>query len=219
VAAPADLVEVGRVVAAHGLKGWIKVQPYSAQADALRSVKQWWLARPMPEAARGGAGAAGQAGHSAAGAAQAPSLYRELAAYAVAQWRPQGDMLAAQLTGVASRDQAEALRGCVLLAERSAFPPPEDGEYYWVDLIGCAFYSDAEGEPCLLGRVEDVLDNGAHAILRVRRLEPGAAGGEPRPLLDAKGRPRETLIPFVGAHVRAVDLAARRIDGDWPMDD
>jgi 16S rRNA processing protein RimM len=101
-------------------------------------------------------------------------------------------------------------------APRGAFPAPEEDEYYWVDLIGCALYSSANGEPALLGVVDEVLDNGAHAVLRIQRQTAGAQG--PEPVLDAKGRPAEMLVPFVRAHIHAVDLAARRIDSDWPTD-
>lgn len=203
--APADLVELGRITAAYGVKGWVKVQPHSAQAEVLRSVKQWWLVRPASQLEG--------AGRAAARASSNPPI-----AYPVVQARAQGATVVAQLQGVADRDQAEAMRGCLVMAARSAFPVPEEGEYYWVDLIGCAFFSTAEGgEPQQFGQVVEVLDNGAHAILRVVRQQAGPEG-EPQPVLDAKGRPVELLVPFVGAHIQDVDLAARRIDSDWPVD-
>ncbi|KDC12673.1 hypothetical protein AZ19_3260, partial [Bordetella bronchiseptica E012] len=107
---------------------------------------------------------------------------------------------------------------CLVQEARSAFPAPADDEYYWVDLIGCALYSDADGESRLLGVVDEVFDNGAHAVLKVLRQQIQPGQSEPVPLVDAKGRPLEELVPFVGAHIRHVDLAARRIDSDWPLD-
>ncbi|HEY0293731.1 MAG TPA: ribosome maturation factor RimM [Bordetella sp.] len=199
---PADLIELGRILGAYGIKGWVKVQPHSAQAEVLRSVKQWWLVRPAPQLQGGGQTAAQQP-----------------IAYPVVQARPQGATVVAQLQGIADRDQAEAARGCVIMASRSAFPAPAEGEYYWIDLIGCAFYTTATDAPDaqLLGQVVEVLDNGAHAILRVQRQQAGP-GGELQPMLDAKERPLELLVPFVAAHIQAVDLAGRRIDSDWPAD-
>lgn len=199
---PTDLIELGRILGAYGVKGWVKVQPHSAQAEVLRSVKQWWLVCPLPQRQGGG-----------------QTATQQPIAYPVVQARPQGATIVAQLQGIADRDQAEAARGCVIMASRSAFPAPDEGEYYWVDLIGCAFYTTATDEPeaQLLGQVIEVLDNGAHAILRVQRQQAGA-GGEPQPMLDAKGRPLELLVPFVSAHIQAVDLAARRIDSSWPAD-
>ena len=198
--APTDLVELGRITAAYGIKGWVKVQPHSAQAEVLRSAKEWWLARPAPPL---------QGGKTAA---PAPI------AYPVVQARAQGATIVAQLQGVADRDQAEAMRGCVVMAARSAFPAAAEGEYYWVDLIGCDLYTTDQGaEPQLLGPVVEVLDNGAHAILRVQRKAADASGAL-QPMLDPKGRELELLVPFVQAHIQAVDLAARRIDSDWPAD-
>ncbi|OZI75153.1 ribosome maturation factor RimM [Bordetella genomosp. 12] len=189
---PDDLVELGRVVSAYGVKGWIKVQPHSAQADVLRAVARWWLVAPGP-AGRGNAAAR---------------------AHAVQHCRVHGASAVAQLEGIADRDQAEALKGSSVWVSRSAFPKAAEDEYYWVDLIGCAFYSSADGQARRLGVVEEVLENAAHAILRVVcQTEDG------QPLLDAKGRAREMLVPFVRAHVQAVDLEARRIDSDWPLED
>ncbi|MFY3551424.1 ribosome maturation factor RimM [Achromobacter insolitus] len=196
-AAPTDLIELGRISAAYGVKGWVKVQPHSANAEVLLSASQWWLTRPVPELARGVV-------------ASAPVAYK------VVQARSQGATVVAQLASIADRDQAEALRGCSVQAPRGSFPAPEEDEYYWVDLIGCALYTSANGEPELLGVVDEVLDNGAHAVLRVSRQRVGAEG--PEPILNAKGRHAEMLVPFVRAHIHAVDLAARRIDSDWPAD-
>lgn len=198
-AAPDDLVELGRITGAYGVKGWVKVQPHSAQADGLRRAKTWWLTRLAPETARGVV-------------TSVPTAHRVL------QARPQGTAVVAQLDGVADRDQAEAMRGYTVQVPRSEFPATADDEYYWVDLIGCAFYSDAEGEPARVGIVEDVMDNGAHAILRVVLQRAPAPGAEPEPRLDPKGRQMEMLVPFVAAHILAVDLSARRIDSNWPTE-
>ena len=71
--------------------------------------------------------------------------------------------------------------------------------------------------------MREVLDNGAHAILRVERLvvTPEASidpDARAEPLLDANGRPQEVLVPFVAAHVQTVDISKRRIESDWPFD-
>ncbi|CUI92864.1 ribosome maturation factor RimM [Achromobacter xylosoxidans] len=196
-AAPADLIELGRISAAYGVKGWVKVQPHSANAEVLLSASQWWLTRPVPELARGAV-------------ASAPVAYK------VVQVRSQGATVVAQLAGIADRDQAEALRGFSVQAPRGSFPAPEEDEYYWVDLIGCSLYTTADGEAALIGVVDEVFDNGAHAVLKVLRQQVGANG--PEPVLTSKGKPAEMLVPFVRAHIHAVDLAARRIDSDWPAD-
>ena len=111
-AAPTDLIELGRISAAYGVKGWVKVQPHSANAEVLLSASQWWLTRPVPELARGAV-------------ASAPVAIKVL------QVRSQGATVVAQLAGIADRDQAEALRGYAVQAPRGSCllytsPSPRD---------------------------------------------------------------------------------------------
>lgn len=187
---PADLVELGRVTGAYGVKGWVKIVPYAAQSQVLSQVRQWWLRR---------------GDDSAAGAMPVT----------VVSARIHGATIVAQLAEIADREHAMTLRGNRVWVARSMFPAAQDDEYYWVDLIGCLLYGRDDDEAVLLGRVDSVADNGAHAVLHVVRLVDEA--GLPV-LLDAKGREQEILVPFVSAHVKAVDLTARRIDTDWPAD-
>jgi 16S rRNA processing protein RimM len=197
-APPDDLVEVGRVAAAHGVRGWLKIQPYSPQADALLGAPVWWLKAPDPVAGSG-------------------ALPRPRGLRIRACRRQAGQFLAAQADGIADRDTAESLRGYTVWVPRAAFPSAGDDEYYWIDLIGCDFHGMGDDGPRLLGRVDQVLDNGAHAVLQVALGAPDAEGVF-QPLSDARGRPRHVLVPFVAAHVQDVDLQARRIDSDWPAD-
>ena len=46
---PPDLVSVGRVIEAYGVKGWVKVQPFNAPPESvLRSARRWWVdGRPV----------------------------------------------------------------------------------------------------------------------------------------------------------------------------
>lgn len=207
-AVPADLVELGRIVSAYGIRGWIKVQPHSAQAEVLLAASSWWLHRPAPDAMHGQASAPDEAG---------PAAWRDARHHAVLTSRPQGATVVASLEGVSDRDAAHALRGLCVYVSRQAFPPTDEDEYYWVDLIGCMLFGDQGGQTVLIGRVADVSDNGAHAVLKVHRLS-GSGQDDAVAVCDAKGRPVEVLVPFVDAHVRSVDLAGRRIDTDWPAD-
>ncbi|HEU0230426.1 MAG TPA: ribosome maturation factor RimM [Burkholderiaceae bacterium] len=197
-AVPDDLVELGRVVSAYGVKGWVKIQPYSADAGVLLNAASWWLKAP--------------------GSLARPGALSHPSSVVVLACRPQGASVVANLQGVDDRTQAESLKGCGVWVPRAVFPSSDPDEYYWVDLIGCRLWGERDSVPELLGNVVEVLDNGAHAVLRVARMRPGP-DGEPAALEDSRGRALETLVPFVAAHVHHVDLAARRIDSDWPVDD
>ena len=114
------------------------------------------------------------------------------------------DEVVARLMGVSGRDAAEALKGATVQIRRSHFPALDNDEFYWVDLIGLAVVNE-RGEH--LGVVSDLMDNGAHPILRVE--QPVAEGEKPAP---------ELLIPFVDQFVKTVDQAARLITVDWEAD-
>ena len=60
--------------------------------------------------------------------------------------RPIQGAFAARLTGIATREEAEALKGTRLYAPRDRLPPLGDDEYYHADLIGLAVV-DAGGAP------------------------------------------------------------------------
>ncbi|GAA4419357.1 ribosome maturation factor RimM [Advenella faeciporci] len=196
MAIPDDLVELGRIVSAYGVRGMIKIQPHSAQESILLNVKEWWLARL-----------------SRAGVQQEPHrLVRVLRA------RDHAGSIVAQLEGCDDRDQAEALKGTSIFVSRDCFPSAPDDEFYWIDLIGCSVYSAADSSgPVLLGVVHEVSDNGAHAVLHIGRQGVDEQGNLVF-LKDDKGRVKEVLVPFVQAHVPFVDIKQKRIETDWPAD-
>jgi 16S rRNA processing protein RimM len=182
-ALPEDAVEVGRVMGAWGVKGGLKVKPFAADPQALFSTKRWFLAAPETT------------GPKPEGAArQWPLLLR------VHQAKEHSDGVVATADGLIDRDLAEALKGARIFVSRQSFPTPDDGEFYWIDLIGL---NVVNREAAALGTVVGLIETGPHCVLRVQ-LEDAAAA--------------ETLIPFVDAYVDAVDLPGRRITVDWQSD-
>ena len=134
---PDDLIELGSLRGAYGVRGWVKVAPLSPDADTLRAVSAWWL----------------QAGGDAAPRA-----------VAVEAMRRHGGGLVAKLAGCELPEQAEALRGQRVFAARSAFPPLPAGQFYWLDLIG-ARVVNRQGED--LGVVRGLRSNGVHDVLEI----------------------------------------------------
>ncbi|MGC4059810.1 MAG: ribosome maturation factor RimM [Aquabacterium sp.] len=216
---PADAVEVGRIVDAWGVKGGIKVQPFSSDPQALFCTKKWFLrpaepasgALPRPSAAKN---AAKNAATTAAKTAKAAMPVAAKAAAAklakprflqMQQVREQGDIVVATAEGLEDRNDAEALKGARVYVSRSAFPTPSEDEFYWVDLIGLNVVNK-EGEA--LGQVADLLDTGPHCVLR---CVTAADGAKP-------GGATERLIPFVSAYIVSVSLADKRIVADWGLD-
>ena len=112
--------------------------------------------------------------------------------------RPVTGGLGARLSGVATREDAEALRGTTLWAPRDALPSLPDDEFYHADLIGL-----------------EVMDTGGASLGRVRAIYDHGAGD----ILEIYGPSGVLLIPFTRAAVPTVDLAARRIVADPPGSD
>jgi 16S rRNA processing protein RimM len=187
---PADAIEVGRILDAWGVKGWIRVQAYSSDAQALFSSRRWFLQPPeenKPLMVRSG---------SKSGL---PQLLKILAV------RDHGEGLVANVQGVADRNGAESLRGARIFISRSAFPSADPNEYYWVDLIGLNVVN-RQGET--LGEVVGLIDTGPHSVLRI--VPPG---------MTAPVKPdQEKLVPFVANFVDDVDLEQRLITVDWGLD-
>jgi 16S rRNA processing protein RimM len=117
------------VLGAWGVKGGIKVKPFAADPQALFSTKRWYLAA---EPAARPAGARLRR--------RLPVLLR------IVQAREQGDGVVATVQELPDRDAAEALKGARIFVPRASFPTPDDGEFYWVDLIGLAVVN-REGRP------------------------------------------------------------------------
>lgn len=105
--------------------------------------------------------------------------------------------LAARLSGVSTKDQADALRGCRLFAERDKLPVLPDDEFYHADLIGLEVV-DAGGTR--IGTVRAVHNHGASDLLEV--MGPGLK--------------HPVLLPFTREIVPTVDLTAKRLIADIP---
>ena len=187
---PDDAIEVGRIVDAWGLKGWIKVQPFADDPQALFSSRRWFI---LPSEKMGPMRAALPAN-------PIPSLLK------VTQVKEHGDVVVALAQEVPDRSAAEALRGARVFVGRASFPTAGPDEFYWVDLIGL---SVVNREGAVLGTVAGLIDTGPHSVLRV--APPGVPEG-------VGAQEEERLIPFVGAYVDTVSLEQRVITVDWGLD-
>jgi 16S rRNA processing protein RimM len=147
-AKPEDAVEVGRVIGAWGVKGGIKVLPFSADPKALFSSKRWFLERSEAKPAQ-----------------VVPALLR------VQNAREQGDTVVATIHDLNDRDAAEKLAGARIFVGRSSFPTPGEDEFYWVDLIGLSVRNREGAE---LGTVVGLIETGPHCVLRIQPADTKA---------------------------------------------
>lgn len=111
--------------------------------------------------------------------------------------RPMKNGFVARIAEVATKEEADALKGTQLFAGRDQLPSLPDDEFYHTDLIGLQVW-DTGGT--LLGSIKNVLDHGAGDLLDVQRA----------------GSSETVLLPFTRAAVPTVDLSARRVIADPP---
>lgn len=105
--------------------------------------------------------------------------------------------LAVRLSGISTKEAADALRGAQLFVARDRLPSLPDDEFYHADLIGLPV-ADTGGQP--LGTVIAVINNGSDDLLELR----------------APGQKQTVLLPFTKAVVPTVDLTQARIVADPP---
>lgn len=125
-------------------------------------------------------------------------LYSEDGArsFKVTLTRPVAGGLGARISGVATKEEADALKGISLFVSRDKLPNLPDDEFYHADLIGLEA-RDTGG--VLLGKVTAVHNHGAGDLLEI----------------SGDGN-ASMLLPFTMATVPTVDLALGRVVVDPP---
>lgn len=216
-AVPEDAIEVGRIMGAWGVKGGVKLHPFSEQADALLAAKRW-IVLPAERGAKS---------------------FESALDIEVDRVRAHSDSYVAQLTNIDDRDIAQALKGARICILRTDFPELDGkDEFYWVDLIGLTVINR---QGVVLGQVKELISNGPQSVLVLQRAtdSSSASESEPKTLGDdssssaqgakAKSKSKskakkvaseshEILIPFVGAFIDEVKLSERCILVDWQPD-
>jgi len=153
---PDEPILVGSVARAHGLAGEVVVDVWSEAPERFKP---------------GGVVTARVPG----GAAQ--RMVVETA-------RPFGDRLLIRFTGIATRTQAEALRGADLTVARRDVPPPPEGAHYRFELVGLRVRT-REGRH--LGTVAEVFATGSNDVIVIR------------------GERGELLLPYLTDVVLSID--------------
>jgi len=103
-------VVLGRVLGAHGVRGWLKIHSYTDPPEGILQYKEWSLREPG----------------------------RDPRPVQVRDHEFDGRWLRVIFEGIADRDAAELLRGAEIEVERAQMPPTGEREFYRDDLVGCA---------------------------------------------------------------------------------
>lgn len=159
-------IVVGEVSGVFGIKGWIKVYSFTEPRENILKYSPWTLKKGS-----------------------------ELKTLEVVKGGLQGKAVVACLCGIDDRDMAASLGGYEILIDSTQLPEPEQGEYYWKDLIGLTVKTE---QGVLLGVVDYLLETGANDVLVVKEGN------------------KERLIPFLQAQfVKNIDLKSGIMIVDW----
>jgi 16S rRNA processing protein RimM len=156
-----NLILMGKIAATHGIKGQLRVVPYSGMADNLLLCKSLFV-----RDAKGG-----------------------LAQYEVASATVHGKKLLVTLHGFSGINQVLHFVGSEVLLYKEQLSEPEEGEYYWNDLIGMKVVTT---DGIDLGILESIIETGSNDVY------------------VAVSNGREYLIPALADTV-SIDVHAKRM--------
>ncbi|AFZ46225.1 16S rRNA processing protein RimM [Cyanobacterium stanieri PCC 7202] len=196
-----DLIEIGTIVGASGLKGELRVNITTDFPERFENPGQRWLTINNNSS---------------------PQIVELLRGRKV----PGKNIYVVKLENVNDRTQAENLKGATLWVDKSDRPYLEEGEYHVADLIGMEVYNQQNGEN--IGVVVDVF-SAAHEILEVKLHKQPLVETKPPVNLEnisrisrrKKVKPKKTkaitvLIPFVAEIVPIVDIDNQKIEINPP---
>ena len=135
---------VARIVAAHGIRGGVRVQLFDAESESLEVGREVHLGEGGP-----------------------------LTTVVELSRVPGKDSLRLRFAGIVNRDQAEALRGVELHVDRDLLPPLAEDEFYLDDAIGLSVErrrDDGATQP--LGTVVGLTSNGVQDLFEVQWRGP-----------------------------------------------
>jgi 16S rRNA processing protein RimM len=101
------MVVMGRICAPYGLKGWIKVQPFTQELAGLLDYPEWWVSEE--------------------------GRWRQ---HRILESAVHGTTVLARLESCSDRNAAAALKGRDIAIPRGYMPENGEGEFYFSDLLG-----------------------------------------------------------------------------------
>lgn len=146
-------VALAEVARPHGVRGELRLRSFNPESEVIARVSEFLLRLPDGAERR-------VAVESQRGTASNPIV---------------------KLRGIDDRDRAAELRGALVLIERAELPPPGEGEFYLVDVVG-ASVRDSERQ---VGKVVSIVNYPTADVLVVERDADGGAGRLEIPITDA----------------------------------
>ncbi len=164
-----SLFTIGKVAGVHGLNGNLKVWSFADSIDTFSPGRRVFL-------------------QSKKELGQPFNILKVL---------PHKKGVLLSLEGIDNRTLAENFVGSEILIDRGQLPEPEEGTWYWQDLLGLDVFDTKKG---FIGKVKEIFPTGAHDILVV---------------MDNKN---ETLVPMHKHFINSIDAQQKAIKVNLPED-
>ncbi|MBD2104058.1 ribosome maturation factor RimM [Leptolyngbya sp. FACHB-261] len=139
-----DCVVIGKIIAAQGLRGEVRVLSMSDFPERFENPGKRWLQR-------------------------SESAPLELLTLRSGRYLPGKGIYVVRFAEITDRDAAESLRGATLLISAAERPTLEDNEYLIQDLLGLSVIHQPTGQ--LLGTVVTIIPAG-NDLLEIEGVEP-----------------------------------------------
>jgi 16S rRNA processing protein RimM len=142
------MLVVGKITGCYGIKGWVKIRPYTENPDNFVGFGAWYLVR------RG-----------------------EFQPVELDEVKLQGRGRIAHIERVDDRTVAESYTGLDIAVPASALPRLPEGDYYWRELQGLKVWcrqkdvhaqAEKSQDKVLLGVVDYLIETGANDVLVVK---------------------------------------------------
>lgn len=137
------MVVIGRVLGAHGVRGEIKVLPLTDFPERFPGMERLEVFRPE-------------------GRCIASLTVRSI------RFHEAKGLFLVETAEIGDRDKAGGLKGGLVMVKSSERAPLPEGSYWVQDVVGLRVVSSDTGEE--IGRVEDVLQTGAHDVYSVKTI-------------------------------------------------
>ena len=134
---PTDIVVVGKIQTAHGLRGLLKVHSFTDPPNNFAKYSDCYISKNNGSDWR---------------------------ASVISSVSKNGNSFLVEIENITNREQALAIKSELIGVGRDKLEEVGSGEYYWTDLAGC---SVENGEGFQFGKVDRLIETGSNDVMEI----------------------------------------------------
>jgi 16S rRNA processing protein RimM len=134
---PTDIVVVGKIQTAHGLRGLLKVRSFTDPPNNFEKYSDCYISK---------------------------NTRSDWRASVISSVSKNGNSFLVEIENITNREQALAIKSELIGVGRDKLEEVGSGEYYWTDLVGC---SVENGEGFQFGKVDRLIETGSNDVMEI----------------------------------------------------